>query len=109
MYVSENCFGFQGQWSDRPGWQQIADCVSDSYRFRTTVYLPTLLIVGGKISDLTWAQGGFMSLSEPVVPPFPVSDYGTGCIGAIAALLGLYYLPYDTRRIMAWQDVAIVL
>lgn len=50
-----------------------------------------------------------MSLSEPVVPPFPVSDYGTGCIGAIAALLGLYYLPYDTRRIMAWQDVAIVL
>lgn len=31
-----------------------------------------------------------MGLSEPVVPPFPISDYGTGCIGAIAALTGLY-------------------
>jgi hypothetical protein len=32
-----------------------------------------------------------MGLDEPVVPPFPISDYGTGCIGAIAALTGLYY------------------
>lgn len=31
-----------------------------------------------------------MGLNEPVVPPFPVSDYGTGCTGAIAALTGLY-------------------
>lgn len=31
-----------------------------------------------------------MGLDEPVVPPFPMSDYGTGCIGAIAALAGLY-------------------
>ncbi len=31
-----------------------------------------------------------MGLDEPVVPPFPISDYGTGCIGAIAALTGLY-------------------
>lgn len=32
-----------------------------------------------------------MNLSEPVVPPFPISDYGTGCMGAIAALAGLYH------------------
>lgn len=32
-----------------------------------------------------------MDLSEPVVPPFPISDYGTGCMGAIAALVGLYH------------------
>ena len=32
-----------------------------------------------------------MGLDEPVVPPFPISDYGTGCIGAITALIGLYY------------------
>lgn len=31
-----------------------------------------------------------MDLSEPIVPPFPMSDYGTGCAGAIAALTGLY-------------------
>lgn len=32
-----------------------------------------------------------MGLNEPVVPPFPISDYGTGCIGAITALIGLYH------------------
>ena len=32
-----------------------------------------------------------MGLSNPVVPPFPISDYGTGCMGAIAALAGLYH------------------
>ncbi|CCD49536.1 hypothetical protein BofuT4_P099130.1 [Botrytis cinerea T4] len=31
-----------------------------------------------------------MGLNEPVVPPFPMSDYGTGCMGAIAALVGLF-------------------
>ena len=25
------------------------------------------------------------------MPPFPISDYGTGCIGAITALTGLYH------------------
>lgn len=28
VYVNENCFGYQGEWAGRPGWQQIADCVS---------------------------------------------------------------------------------
>ena len=31
VYVNENCFGFEGEWANRPGWQQIADCVSKSY------------------------------------------------------------------------------
>ena len=31
-----------------------------------------------------------MGVEEPTVPPFPISDYGTGCIGAIAAFTGLY-------------------
>jgi crotonobetainyl-CoA:carnitine CoA-transferase CaiB-like acyl-CoA transferase len=31
IYVDENCFGHDGEWSGRPGWQQIADsvCLSD--------------------------------------------------------------------------------
>ncbi|KAF9878661.1 caib baif family enzyme [Colletotrichum karsti] len=69
VYVNENCFGYQGEWASRPGWQQIADCVS----------------------GVAWEQGRFMGLDEPVVPPFPISDYGTGCMGAIAALTGLYH------------------
>lgn len=56
------------EWSSRPGWQQIADCAT----------------------GVAWAQGEFMGLSEPVVPPFPMSDYGTGALGATAALTGLY-------------------
>ncbi|PWY86799.1 CAIB/BAIF family enzyme [Aspergillus heteromorphus CBS 117.55] len=69
VYVNENCFGYEGEWAGRPGWQQIADCVT----------------------GIAWAQGEFMGLSTPVVPPFPISDYGTGCMGAIAALTGLYH------------------
>ncbi|KAI4665911.1 uncharacterized protein J4E78_003376 [Alternaria triticimaculans] len=68
VYVAENCFGHTGPWSSRPGWQQIADCVT----------------------GVAWAQGQAMGLSEPVVPPFPMSDYGTGCMGTIAALVGLH-------------------
>ncbi|KAL2870929.1 CAIB/BAIF family enzyme [Aspergillus lucknowensis] len=68
VLVNENCFGYEGEWAGRPGWQQIADCVT----------------------GIAWAQGQFMNLSTPVVPPFPISDYGTGCMGAIAALTGLY-------------------
>ena len=68
VYVAENCFGHTGPWSSRPGWQQIADCVS----------------------GVAWAQGEAMGLNEPVVPPFPMSDYGTGCMGTIAALVGLF-------------------
>ncbi|KAF2824732.1 alpha-methylacyl-CoA racemase [Ophiobolus disseminans] len=68
VYVAENCFGHTGPWSSRPGWQQIADCVT----------------------GVAWAQGQAMGLDEPVVPPFPMSDYGTGCMGTIAALTGLF-------------------
>jgi crotonobetainyl-CoA:carnitine CoA-transferase CaiB-like acyl-CoA transferase len=39
VYVSENCFGYTGEWANRPGWQQIADCVRQNIwlkqRYRT--------------------------------------------------------------------------
>ncbi|KAI1500442.1 CoA-transferase family III [Biscogniauxia marginata] len=72
VYVAEDCFGGSGvpdaEWAERPGWQQIADCVT----------------------GVAWEQGSFMGLGEPVVPPFPMSDYGTGCLGTIAAMTALY-------------------
>lgn len=72
VYVAEDCFGGTGvagcEWAARPGWQQIADCVT----------------------GVAWEQGWFMGLDEPVVPPFPISDYGTGILGTVAALTGLY-------------------
>lgn len=54
VYVNENCFGYDGPWAGRPGWQQIADCVS----------------------GLAWAQGRALGRDEPIIPPFPMSDYG---------------------------------
>ncbi|KAJ6003358.1 hypothetical protein N7451_005905 [Penicillium sp. IBT 35674x] len=69
VFVNENCFGYEGEWAGRAGWQQIADCVT----------------------GVAWAQGKFMGHDTPAVPPFPISDYGTGCMGAIAALTGLYH------------------
>lgn len=68
IYVAEDCFGHVGEWAGRPGWQQIADCVT----------------------GVAWIQGLSMGLNEPVIPPFPMSDYGTGCMGTIAALTALY-------------------
>ncbi|KAI2630995.1 CoA-transferase family III [Hypoxylon sp. NC1633] len=75
VYVAEDCFGGiekgidkGAEWAGRPGWQQIADCVT----------------------GVAWEQGRFMGQNEPIVPPFPMSDYGTGCVGAIAALSGIY-------------------
>ena len=97
IYISESCFGAlppsseanasdeAKAWAQRPGWQQIADCVS----------------------GVAWAQGTeFMDLNEPLVPPFPMSDYGTGCAGAIAALTGLY--KRATQGGSWWGGVSLV-
>lgn len=75
VYVAEDCFGGtddikgrHAEWAHRRGWQQIADCVT----------------------GVAWEQGKFMNKDEPVIPPFPMSDYGTGALGCVAALVGLY-------------------
>ncbi|KAH8193984.1 hypothetical protein TruAng_011855 [Truncatella angustata] len=72
VYVAEDCFGGTrvpgADWSSRPGWQQIADCAT----------------------GVAWEQGSFMGIGEPVIPPFPISDYGTGILGTVAALTGIY-------------------
>jgi crotonobetainyl-CoA:carnitine CoA-transferase CaiB-like acyl-CoA transferase len=46
IYTRENCYGFKGPLAHRSGWQQISDC-----------------LVG-----ISWLQGQFMGLDEPVVP-----------------------------------------
>jgi hypothetical protein len=68
VYVRESCFGHVGPWKDRSGWQPIADAVS----------------------GLAWGHGIAMGLDQPVLPPFPMSDYGTGALGAVGALLAIY-------------------
>ncbi|KAL4925336.1 CoA-transferase family III domain-containing protein [Aspergillus undulatus] len=62
IYTRENCYGWQGPLSHRSGWQQVSDC-----------------LVG-----ISWMQGRFLGLDEPVVPLLPNSDYQMGLVGASA-------------------------
>ncbi|KAH0845034.1 CAIB/BAIF family enzyme [Fonsecaea pedrosoi] len=68
VHVRENCYGWKGEWSHRSGWQQIADAVS----------------------GVTWVQGEFLGLKEPIIPLLPNSDYQTGLIGAMAICQALW-------------------
>ncbi|KAL4983185.1 CoA-transferase family III domain-containing protein [Aspergillus falconensis] len=62
IYARENCYGWKGPLSYRSGWQQVSDC-----------------LVG-----ISWLQGKFLGLDEPVVPLLPNSDYQMGLVGAAA-------------------------
>ncbi|KAK2756030.1 putative alpha methylacyl-CoA racemase [Colletotrichum kahawae] len=69
VYVSENCFGPDGYYAERPGWQQIADAAAGSaYVTGKSLKLPN---------------------SEAVLPSLPISDMSTGVLGAVGAMLGL--------------------
>ncbi len=65
----ENCYGWNGPWSYRSGWQQISDACT----------------------GVSWAFGRAMGLEngEPVTPVFPNSDYMTGIAGTVAILTAL--------------------
>lgn len=69
VYVSENCFGSDGYYAERPGWQQIADAAAGSaYVTGRSLKLPN---------------------NEAVLPSLPISDMSTGVLGAVGAMLGL--------------------
>ncbi|KZT22465.1 CoA-transferase family III [Neolentinus lepideus HHB14362 ss-1] len=67
VVVSENTYGHEGPWAWRPGFQQIADVVS----------------------GLAWETGEACGQDAPIVPCWPITDYSTGLMGAIAVLQGL--------------------
>ena len=69
VYVSENCYGPDGYYAERPGWQQIADAAAGSaYVTGRSLKLPN---------------------NESVLPSLPISDMSTGVLGAVGAMLGL--------------------
>jgi crotonobetainyl-CoA:carnitine CoA-transferase CaiB-like acyl-CoA transferase len=64
IVVRENCYGWNGPWAYRSGWQQISDaCCGVSMEF-----------------------GRAMGNDEPVTPVMPNSDYCTGVSGVISVL-----------------------
>ncbi|CEF86501.1 hypothetical protein FGSG_11413 [Fusarium graminearum PH-1] len=69
VHVSENCYGPDGYYAERPGWQQIADAAAGSaYVTGKSLKLPN---------------------NEVVLPSLPVSDMTTGALGAVSTLLAL--------------------
>lgn len=73
IYVSENCYGPDGYYKERPGWQQIADAAAGS------------AYVTGRALQAT--QG--LQKHEAVLPSLPISDMSTGVLGAVGAMLAL--------------------
>jgi crotonobetainyl-CoA:carnitine CoA-transferase CaiB-like acyl-CoA transferase len=67
--VRENCYGWNGPWQSRSGWQQISDaCIGISARFGAAMGLQE---------------------NEAVTPVFPNSDYMTGIAGVTGILSAL--------------------
>ncbi|KAF4445322.1 acyl- transferase carnitine dehydratase [Fusarium acutatum] len=70
VHVSENCYGPDGYYAERPGWQQIADAAAGS------------AYVTGRSLNLPG--------NEAVLPSLPISDMTTGALGAVGTLLALH-------------------
>ncbi len=66
VYASLNCYGYDGPWSDRPGWEQLAQATS----------------------GIQVRHGG--RDGAPTLLPYAVNDYGTGLMGAYAVALALH-------------------
>jgi crotonobetainyl-CoA:carnitine CoA-transferase CaiB-like acyl-CoA transferase len=67
IYVRENCFGWDGPWAHRSGWQPISDANC----------------------GIATGFGRAMGNDEAVIPVFPNSDYCTGIAGSRAVLQAL--------------------
>lgn len=69
VYVDLNCYGPDGYYAERPGYQQIADCASGcSY-------------INGLAYGLAEGTG--------VLPSLPIADMLTGAVGALVTLLSI--------------------
>ncbi|PKB78624.1 MAG: hypothetical protein BZY88_17495 [SAR202 cluster bacterium Io17-Chloro-G9] len=66
IYASLNAFGYDGPWSQRPGWEQLAQATSGIQVRR-----------GGRDN-------------APKLLPYPMNDYGTGLMGAYAVALAIH-------------------
>ncbi len=66
VYASLNAFGYDGPWSERAGWEQLAQGTSGMQVRR-----------GGRDG-------------APMLSPYAVNDYGTGLMGAYAVALALH-------------------
>jgi crotonobetainyl-CoA:carnitine CoA-transferase CaiB-like acyl-CoA transferase len=69
VYVDENCYGPDGYYAERPGWQQVADAAAGSS------------YIMGQAFGCPNGQG--------VLPSLPISDMSTGILTALTIMCGL--------------------
>ena len=69
IYIDENCYGPDGYYAERPGWQQIADAAAGSSYVIGNAY-------------------GFKD-GKSVLPSLPISDMSTGATGVVTTMLAL--------------------
>lgn len=69
VYVDENCYGPDGYYAERPGWQQVADAAAGSS------------YVMGQAFDCPPGQG--------VLPSLPISDMSTGILTALTIMCAI--------------------
>lgn len=67
VYVSINCYGHEGSWRTRPGWEQLAQTVTGMGR----------------------AHGDHVNDGVPQLQPAAVTDYTTGYLAAYGAMVAL--------------------
>ncbi len=68
VYVSINCYGHEGPWRTRPGWEQLAQTVT----------------------GMAEAQGRHLGADQPTLLPAAVTDYTTGYLAAFGTLVALH-------------------
>ena len=68
VYVSINCYGHEGPWRVRPGWEQLAQTVT----------------------GMAAVQGEDLPGGHPQLLPAAVTDYTTGYLAALGALTALH-------------------
>src|SRR5579864_3123843 len=67
VYVSENCYGHAGPWSERPGWEQL----------------------GQAATGMSYREGQSAADGVPRLAPVAVNDYSTGYLAAYGAMMAL--------------------
>ncbi|KAL6918703.1 hypothetical protein FSST1_002729 [Fusarium sambucinum] len=69
IYVDENCYGPDGYYAERPGWQQVADAAAGS----------------------EWVMGQSFNCppGQGVLPSLPISDMSTGILTALTIMCGI--------------------
>ncbi len=81
IYVSENCFGHQGPWANRPGWEQLAQSASGIAHLQ------------GKLAPLQPDLEASVAVGEdpsaPRLVPAPMNDYSTAYFAAYGVLEAL--------------------